>query len=137
MIMKHIKYLITAQIHKKEFLLEIKSNFKEAEKLMEAVFTHSSKFPPNEVHEIENKLKYFASYIIREIDCEVQGTETSKSYDGFTVSVIKIDMRTFCLKTFIKERENSALVFDFESYDPEYKLDGFMDLFPDADLIAN
>jgi hypothetical protein len=48
-----------------------------------------------------------------------------------TISILKINMKTFCLKTFISERENTSQVFD------GILSDELLEKFPQIDLFAN
>ena len=87
---------------------------------------------------VESRLNYFASYTINgNLDYMGRG-KMSVTNGAYTVSVVKIDVNTFCLKSFLKERESCSNVFDLDANAPySDKLEKLIELFPHADLIAN
>ena len=132
---KRIQYLIVAEINRMGFLLELQNNYVEAELYIEHIFNLSDEFSIFEMNNVEKKLKYFASYQISGNELYLNKIKRSISNGVYTVSIVKIELNNFCLKTFIKERENHSSVFTIEKYPKQ--LDKLAELFPNINLVAN
>lgn len=128
------RYLIVAEIKTKGFVLKLYKNLADAKKNMEKTYALSLKYAFNEMYKIEKELDYFASYEIKGNVLYLSNPIYGYSNGHYSVSVIKINLNHFCLKTFIRERENHSDVFDDCSDD---RLDKLCELFPNIDLIAN
>ena len=107
-----IQYLIVAEIENKGFLLRFMVDLKEAEMYAEKIFQYSDEFLFSDVCKIEEKLKYFASYKANGSEIYLRKIKGGRSNGAYTVSFMEVEMNKFCLKTFIRERENNSLVFD-------------------------
>jgi hypothetical protein len=129
------KYLIIAEIERKGFLLDSTDNLVEAGTFAELVFHLSDEFSIYEMHLVERKLNYFASYNINGTEVYVGKSLRSISNGVYSVSILKIDPATFSLEIFIKERENHSTVFDYDVYPDE--IDRLAEIFPNPDFIAN
>lgn len=130
-----IQYLIVAEINRNGFVLELQNNYVEAELYIERIFNLSDEFGIFEMNKVKNKLEYFASYQISGNELYLSKIKRSISNGVYTVSIVKIDLNNFCLKTFIKERENHSSVFTIEKYPKQ--LDKLAELFPNINLVAN
>lgn len=131
--MTPIKYLIIAEIGRTGFITEFKNTLKEAE-LFAAKLKHIGNFDSyTETEKIINALKQrnYISYHINGNRLCFGKIKIAFSDGLYDVSVTEVDMKTFCLKTLIRERENHSIVFDGELSDE------FLEKFPHPDLIAN
>ena len=133
--MKHPpdKYLVVAEIDTTGFIMNYFNDFHEAEKYSEKVFMMSSHLSYNEMHKMEDILfpEALVSYKMKGRDCVYNLSAKSAISNGiYAVSILEINMDNFCLKSFIKERENYAWVFENIS-------DEFLEKFPYADFVAN
>lgn len=131
--MPPIKYLIIAEIDRTGFVTEFKNTFKEAE-LFAAKLKHIGDFDSyTETEKIITALKQrnYISYHINGNQLCFGNIKIAFSDGLYDVSVSEVDMKTFCLKTLIRERENHSIVFDDELSDE------LIEKFPHLDLIAN
>lgn len=129
--MNPLKYLIIAEIEKKGFILEFFNHIENAEAFARTTFDLRRGFAFNDMYRVEEKLKYFATYRINGNQEYVGNVLRQLSNGAYSVSIIKINKREFCLKSFIKERENHSWVINFD------KCDKLIELFPHLNLIAN
>lgn len=127
-----MQYLIVAEILKKGFILKITTDEKEAELFHQLIFDLSNKYPFGESHKIEKYLNYLISYNIKGNEFFISNSFLTSSNGEFSVYVLKIATETFCLKSFIKERENNSIVFNMEELSSEYS-----EQFLNSNLISN
>lgn len=118
--MNGIKYLIVAEIYKKGFILKIIDGKKEALSFLQKTSEISSCYSFAQMNKVEEKLEYIASYKINGNTDYVGKYIKSISNGAYTVSVLQIDINTFCLKSFIRERENHSSVFELEQLSEEF-----------------
>jgi hypothetical protein len=125
--MKAWDNLILIEIDKYGFIVTVKNNFDEAKLLVDKLFKLSDKLSYDEIIEMITP-KSIAYYKING-NQDYAGRVTYGFSNGlYSVSLIKIDPQIFCIKTFIKERQNYSSVFNYKLYDKE--LDRMAELFP-------
>lgn len=138
------QYMILVENKNKGFILKFMDDEEEVKIYCNQLFNLSREYPFGEMEEVINKFDCIASYVVngnqiytlKSITCSIAG-----SSDGdYSVSAIKIDINIFCLKTFIRERENHSTVFnnyDFEDENQVDKIDKIANFNPQASIIAN
>lgn len=131
---KNIKYLILAEINKKGLRIKFMDEYDEAKKFADEIFDLSNVFQFCEMSNVEQKLTYFASYQVYGNNVYIGKIKSAVSNGAYSVNVMEIDMNSFQLNTFIKERENNSSVFPFPMY--EDKIDKILDLFPQPDFFG-
>ena len=130
-----IKYLIIAELDQCGFLLQFMDDCEEAKLYADIIFNASMNYPYSEMYIVEDELDYFASYTINGNELYIGNFIYGHSNGAYTVSVMKIDMDKFCLKVFIKERENHSTVFDY--IENQEKFERILETFPDFGFYAN
>lgn len=135
-----IAHLLLVEIERKGFLIEIFHDIEQAQQRLEELVDLSAKYSFDEQHKVEQDLTYFASYEINGTEVYVSKCSHCSSNGSYTVSIIPIDLETFCVKTFIRERENLSCVLDHYSdlnhaYHQRYSK--LLELFPRLNTIAN
>lgn len=132
--MPPIKYLIIVEIERTGFITEFKNTYEEAsasaENLMNYTGGLDSETVKKKVISFMRQRNYI-SYHINGNQLYFGKVRRSLSDGIITISIAEIDMKTFCLKTLIRERENHSIVFDDEINDE------LLEKFPNIDLIAN
>ena len=106
------QYLIVVELGNKGFVLTVIDDRGNAESYCEKLSSLSNNYPFNEMYKIEAKLKYITSYNIKGTQIYIEKVDYCSSNGEFSVYALKIEVNTFCLKSFIKERENHSSVFD-------------------------
>lgn len=131
--MASIKFLIIAEINKTGFITEFRNSLEEAKTFAEELSCIGSLDSYTESEKIMNALKQkkYISYQIKGNQLYFGKVKYAITDAMYTVSVTEIDMKTFCLKTLIRERENHSIVFDGVLDDK------LLEKFPQIDLIAN
>jgi len=137
-----IAHLLIVEIERKGFLIEVCSDIEKAKQRLEELVELSVKYSFNEQHRAEQDLTYFASYEIYGTEVYVGKSSHSISNGSYTVSIVEIDLDTFCVKTFIRERENHSCVlhrYTQEDVDRELysRYEKLSELFPHLNTIAN
>ena len=131
---KSIKYLVILEIERLGFILNSSDSFLKSEEIMKKTFSLANKL------EFKNMVELIPFFRFKNtIEYEIRGNVvyfpnviTCISNGLLTVSIVKIDLNTFNLEFFVKERENHSIVFDYEQLEDE-----FVEKFPNLDLIAN
>ncbi len=126
--------MVVCEWEREGFVMAMFNDLEEAKKLAMEVFDMSYRL---------NAIDYLAYLELRiPVRYHINGNELfylDGSYgacNGFvTTSVLTIDTQTFCLKTFLKTRENHSSVFEYED-EPE-KLDLLVEKFPKFCACAN
>ena len=129
-----IKNLIIVEIERTGFITEFCDTYEEASTRAENLMNTAGNLDTEEKKErvisfLRNR--NYTSYHINgnHIWC---GKYRQCLSDGIlSISVLEVDMKFFCLKTFIRERENHSEVFD------GILSDELLEKFPQIDLIAN
>lgn len=130
--MKSTQYLIIAEIKNKGFVMRAMADEVEAKTYSDKLLKLSSGYQFDGMFDVLKKINFITTYTIKGNQVYTGKTHLSVSDESYTVSVLKIDVNTFCLKTFIKERENHSIVFDHKELTGE-----FLDNFPNHSMIAN
>lgn len=127
-----IKFIVIAEIHRTGFITRYFSSFKKAESFAKKLFLLSDQFQFREMYKMEELLSQndYTKFEIKGNQKYFPECKRCTTNGAYTVSVVAINMKTFCLETFIKERENNSSAF-------EYLSDKFLEKFPHSDLIAN
>jgi hypothetical protein len=133
-IMERVKYLILAEFERYGFLYTVNENLEVAKLLCSKIFYLSDKYS---FDYILSKLlkKSIATYEINGNELYASKTIWGHSNGIYSVSIIEINPDTFCIKTFIKERQNCSTVFDWEEYENE--LEYMAQRFPKLCIGAN
>lgn len=131
-----IRYLVVAEIGNRGFILKTFSSKGLAEYYHQKMFDLKEEYS---LEKIESKLKYISSYNINGNEVYIENVELTTSDGVYTVSVVKINLENFCLKSFVRERENHSTVFDYDTSTPEEleKFNKICDYNPTGRLIAN
>ncbi|MBK7030787.1 MAG: hypothetical protein IPH45_16955 [Bacteroidales bacterium] len=129
-----IRYMVVCEWEREGFVLAMLNNLDEAERLAMEVFDMSNSL---------NADDYLAYLELRvPVRYHINGNMfyclvgSGGSCDGFVTTIaLTIDTQTFCLKTFLKTRENHSTVFEYDD-EPE-KLDFLAAKFPKFCACAN
>ena len=113
------KYLIIAEFESQGFVLGIADSEQIAEKHVTRLSNIIDEYPFGEHTKIISKLEYIASYNIKGNQTFLESSMICSSNGSSSIYVVKINMNTFSLKSFIKERENLSSVFDYDLKDKE------------------
>lgn len=134
-------YLIVVEIERKGFLIDIVKSKAQAEVIAERLVEISVSYPFADMYKVEQELTYFASYTMNGTQVYLGKFIYHCSNGSYSVSTLQIDLNTFCVQTFIRERENQSCVLakyawnENDETDPRY--DRLLDLFPNLHTLAN
>lgn len=105
--MDSIKYLVVAEIEHTGFILTMFSSKEVADCYHQKMYDLHEEYP---LDQIKHKLKYIASYKINGNEIFLENTEIITTTGLYTVCVVKINMESFCLKSFIKDRKKRCII---------------------------
>jgi hypothetical protein len=134
-------YLIVVEIERKGFLIDIVKSKAQSEVIAEKLVEISVSYPFADMYKVEQELTYFASYTMNGTQVYLGKFIYHCSNGSYSVSTLQIDLNTFCVQTFIRERENQSSVLakyacdENDETDPRY--DRLLDLFPNLYTLAN
>lgn len=132
--MESDKYLIIFEIERIGFIIDSKINFEVSKSIADRLFDLYGKLSYTDFLAFLNKSNISSYSINGNIICA--GKIDYGHCDGIAmVSVVMIESKGFCLKTFIKERQNYSLVFSFDDYEEE--LERMAEKFPKLNIVAN
>lgn len=131
-----VKYLIVVEIDRRGYILELVDDLDAGQRIIEDIFDISEVYTIYEMDKVAERLPYpcTATYEIKGNELYVGKGGTSTSNGVLTVTAVEIDTETFCLESFIRERENHSMVFG-DCDDSKYEK--LLELFPHVDLCAN
>ena len=129
-----MKFIVIAEIiEHKGFLISYHNSFQSARKKTKQVFERCWNYERDEIKNIENDLDFLMEYRLQKNSVGVGRVKEQMSNGNFSVSILEVN-KSFTEKHFIQEIENNVFVFDISEND---KVSELIDLFPDADFVAN
>ncbi len=128
------QYVVVAEFEKQGYILGILNTQKEAEKLADQVWVWYGLSKEKITAFFEKKISYVCKYRIYG-NYEMINKGLAIKLDGqLATHVIEFEGQIFCLKSFIKERENFSTALDGNTDD---KMDKMFELFPSFSVNAN
>lgn len=115
---KDRRFLVVAEIERTGFIVGYCQKYRKAVELANEVLLYGELFSWGEPDKIKVQLqsRHFRQYQIKGnqiyFDKGIYGSADGK----YSVAVLPINIKDFCLEVFIKERENYSIVFNSEQY---------------------
>lgn len=126
------KYIVVVEIDDKGYIFRLINKEEDALEFRERVLNISRNYSYPEIYAKINALNPVASYNINGNQLYFGNFKSNISNGVYSVYLLKINEKTFCLQSFIKEREYNSTVFELEDLTDE-----FVEKFPHLCMIAN
>jgi hypothetical protein len=128
------KYIVLAEVGKTEFISDFFLNKNEADKIAQKLDLLPFLYKDNTVERITKHLQQlnWTTYKLKGNGTWFGNYKIYYPNTDLKVSLVEIDMKNFCMKTFICERQYHSLVFNYENINHK-----ILPEFPYIHLIAN
>jgi hypothetical protein len=127
-------YLVISEIGKMGFIIGFIDGYEKAKAKVKEIVEISAPLTHDKIIELLKEMS-IATYVMNGNEGDNYKVLYGNTDGYFSTWMDKVDKKSFCIKTFIKGRENFSLVFGFEEYEEE--LDRLAEIFPMIDIVAN